>query len=93
MHNIFMVLKEGHQLIPGEDPSLDRLCLMRSFYCRQWVVRLLEWSLRGFCKKDFTENLENVILQSSLSRFTLLLIKWMEYKIEGGFEWKTIYTE
>jgi len=37
-------------------------------------------------RKDFTENLENVILQSSLARFTLLFIKWMEYKIKGGFE-------
>jgi len=29
----------------------------------------------GFARKGFTENLENVILQSSLARFTLLLVK------------------
>jgi len=34
---------------------------------------LLKRSLRGFARKDFTENLENVILQSSLARFTLIL--------------------
>jgi len=61
--------------------------------CHEWVVRSLKWSLRGFARKDFTENLENVILQSLLARFTLLLIKWVEYKIEGGFEWKMICTE
>ena len=29
------------------------------------MVRLLKWALKGFARKDFTENLENVILQSS----------------------------
>lgn len=32
MHNIFMASKEWHQLIPGEQPSLGRLCLMKSFH-------------------------------------------------------------
>jgi len=31
-----------------------------------------------FARKVFTENLESVILQSSLARFTQLLLKWME---------------
>jgi len=34
-----------------------------------------------------------VILQSLLARFTLLLLKRMEYKIKGGLSRKMIYTE
>jgi len=48
----------------------------------EWL-RSLKGSLKGFARKDFTEN---VILQSSLARFTLLLLKRMEYKIKGGLE-------
>lgn len=32
MHNIFMASEEWHQLIPAEEPSLGRLCLMKSFH-------------------------------------------------------------
>ena len=32
-----------------------------------------------FARKDFIENFENVILQGSLARFTLLLLQLMEY--------------
>ena len=46
-------------------------------WCCEWAIRSLKWSLKGLVRKDFTENLENVILQSSLSRFTLLLTKWI----------------
>jgi len=54
---------------------------------------LLKRSLKGLARKDLTENVENVILQNSLARFTPLLIKWMEYKIKEGFQGKMIYTE
>jgi len=58
---------------------------------KKWLGRLK--SLNVLAIKDFTENLENMILQSSLARFTLCLIKWMEYKIKRGFTQKMIYTE
>jgi len=38
-----------------------------------WVAVVNEWL--GFVRKDFTENLKNEILQSSLAWFTRLLIK------------------
>ena len=53
--------------------------------CHEWVVRSLKRLLKGFSRKAFTENLENVILQSSFARFTLLLNKWMKYEIKQGF--------
>jgi len=40
---------------------------------KKWLGRLK--SLNVLAIKDFTENLENMILQSSLARFTLCLIK------------------
>jgi len=54
----------------------------RSWDCGERVVRSFKWLLKDFARIYFTENLENVILQSLLARFTLLLIKWMEYNIK-----------
>jgi len=46
------------------------------------VARLLKWPLKGFAIKDFTDYLENVLIQSSLARFTQLLIEW-NTKLKG----------
>jgi len=85
----------SHPARPSKpSPAQREVCLTR---VRCHVVVAGEWLGRindqSFARQDFTENLENVILQRSLARFTLLLFKWMEYKIEEGFEWKMIYRE
>jgi len=54
---------------------------------------LRKGSLKDFARKGFSENLENVILQSSLARSTLLLHKGVEHNIKRGFVWKMIYRE